>query len=313
MRKTLLNAKHLRSEEAALRFLEQLRWPNGIRCPRCEYPKVYRMARKGKVNKQTGKRGPDREILKCAGCRKQFSAIVGTVFEDSHLPLTLWLQAMQLMCSSKKGISSHQLHRMLDVTYKTAWFLTHRIRHAMGDLITTEKMGGRATDGVQYKVVEVDETYIGTGKRSPRRGSRAHKIPVVALVERGGRVRSKIMPKVTANNLKAAIRTNVKPDSFIITDSFKGYHGLDREVNVHETVNHYKKEYVRGQIHTNTIEGYFSLLKRGLTGTFHHVSQKHLQRYLDEFSFRYNNRTETDAMLAALAVKATDGKRLQYQ
>jgi len=294
MGKSLFNAKHLKDESSARAYFERLRWPDGPICPHCSATKIYRLKVKG----------TKREVLKCAKCRKQFSVTVGTIFEDSHIPLTTWLQAMQLMCSSKKGISAHQLHRMLGLTYKSAWFMAHRIRHAMAQPIFPDKLGG---------IVEVDETYIGSKNDQDASKSRAHLTTVVSLVERNGRVRSLIMPKVTAQNLKDMIRSHVEPSAKLMTDSFNLYKGLNKEFASHETVNHYRKEWVRGEAYTNTVEGYFSLLKRGLAGTYHHVSKHHLHRYLAEFDFRYSARKTDDAMRSMLAVKGTEGKRLQYQ
>jgi len=293
MGKSLFAAKHLKSEKDARTYLEQLRWPNGPICPRCSATKIYRL----------NVTGTTREVLKCAGCRKQFSVTVGTIFEDSHIPLTSWLHAIQLMSSSKKGFSAHQLHRMLGLTYKSAWFMAHRIRHAMAQPIFMDKLGG---------TVEVDETYVG-GKGHSFGRSTETKVPVVALVERGGRVRSFVMPKITSKNLKGAVRAHVDPSAKLMTDCYPLYKGLDKEFASHDRLNHYYKEWVRGDAHTNTVEGYFSLLKRGLTGTYHHVSKQHLHRYLAEFDFRYSARKEDDAMRSMLAVKGTEGKRLQYQ
>jgi len=294
MGKSLFAAKHLKSENDARAYLGQLRWPNGPICPHCSATKIYRLKVKG----------TKREVLKCAKCRKQFSVTVGTIFEDSHIPLTSWLQAIQLMSSSKKGFSAHQLHRMLGITYKSAWFMAHRIRHAMAQPIFPDKLGG---------IVEVDETYIGSKNDQDASKSRAHLTTVVSLVERSGRVRSLIMPKVTAQNLKDMIRAHVEPSAKLMTDSLPLYKGLDKDFASHDRVNHYRKEWVRGEAYTNTVEGYFSLLKRGLAGTYHHVSKHHLHRYLAEFDFRYSARKEDDAMRSMLAVKGTEGKRLQYQ
>jgi len=294
MGKSLFAAKHLKSETDARAYLEQLRWPNGPICSHCSATKIYRLKVKG----------TKREVLKCAKCRKQFSVTVGTIFEDSHIPLTSWLHAILLMSSSKKGFSAHQLHRTLGITYKSAWFMAHRIRHAMAQPIFPDKLGG---------IVEVDETYIGSKNDQDASKSRAHLTTVVSLVERNGRVRSLIMPKVTAQNLKDMIRSHVEPSAKLMTDSFPLYKGLDKDFASHDRLNHYRKEWVRGEAYTNTVEGYFSLLKRGLAGTYHHVSKHHLHRYLAEFDFRYSARKEDDAMRSMLAVKGTEGKRLQYQ
>jgi len=294
MKASLLTAKYLKNEDAARAFIERLRWPDGPVCPHCAATKIYRLA----------VAGTQRKVLKCAACRKQFSVTVGTIFEDSHIPLTSWLGAMQLLCSSKKGMSAHQLHRMLAITYKSAWFMAHRIRHAMAETSYAGKLGG---------IVEVDEAYIG-GKRKGYDTKRRmdNKAPVFSLVQRGGTVRSFAMPRVTGKNLKQIIRENVDKEATIMTDSFIGYRGLKKEFAGHEMVDHHREEYVRGNAYTNTVENYFSLLKRGIIGTYHHVSKHHLHRYLAEFDFRYNSRKVEDAARSMLAVKGTEGKRLIY-
>lgn len=292
MKKNLLSGAHLNDETAAYHHLAQIRWPEGPVCVHCQSKKIYTLKVAG-----TSKR----VVLKCATCRKQFSATVGTIFERSHIPLNKWFMAFQLMASSKKGMSAHQLHRMLDLTYKSAWFLAHRIRHVMTQTPFGDKLGG---------IVEADETYIG-GKA--KRGKHMKKTPVFALVERQGRVRSFVLPNVTSKNLREIIRENVAPETRMMTDEFKGYRGLKHEFADHQTINHSRKHYVRGEVTTNTIEGYFSLLKRGLTGTYHHVSKHHLHRYVAEFDFRYNSRKEDDATRAFLAVRQIEGKRLHYR
>src|SRR5436853_710284 len=261
----------LQNEDEAYRFLEQVRWPDGPICPHCGESKVYRFkVRPGK-----------RRVLKCAGCRKQFSATVGTIFEDSHIQLTKWLTALHLFCASKKGMSAHQLHRMLGLTYKSAWFMMHRIRHAMKQTPYRDKLGG---------IIEADETFIGGKVHGQGRGRGvANKTAVFALVQRGGAVRSFTVSHVTAKNLKSLIREHVDREAQLMTDSFKLYKGLHKEFASHDTVNHEAKEYVRGSAHVNTAESYFSLLKRGIIGTYHHVGSRHLHRYLDEFNFRYNS------------------------
>jgi len=226
---------------------------------------------------------------------------MGTIFEDSHIPLKKWLLAVYLMNASKKGISAHQLHRMLDVTYKAAWFMTHRIRYAM-----TERPLGQLIG-----TIEADETYVGGKKRGGKRGRGSeNKIPVFALVERGGELRAGKVQNVTSKTLKGIIRDNVTPDSRIMTDQFLAYNGLDKEFAIHETMNHGAGEYVRGDACTNTLEGWFSMLKRGVNGTFHHVREQHLDRYVGEFVYRYNNRKITDAKRAEKAIKKIEGKRL---
>lgn len=293
MGQNLLNQPHLTNERAAYVFLASLRWPDGITCPYCKGTKVY------KLNLSNTRR----QVLKCAKCRKQFSATVGTIFEDSHIPLTKWLMALHLFASSKKGISAHQLHRMLGITYKSAWFMGHRIRHAMKPTPYSGKLGG---------IVEADETYIGGKTRGQGKGI-TNKKPVFALVERGGEVRSFPVQFVTSRNLKKILHEHVSPEAKIMTDEGMGYQGLKQEFADHQTVNHSKMEYVRGEAGTNTVEGYFSLLKRGLTGIYHHVSEHHLHRYLNEFNFRYNARNENDATRAMLAMRRTEGKRLLYK
>jgi hypothetical protein len=233
------------------------------------------------------------------------------VFESSHIPLSKWLMALYLLASSKKGMSAHQLYRMLGLkSYKSAWFMAHRLRYAM-----TEGPNAALLRGV----VEVDETYVGGRRRLNRNGRRGHpdgesnKTPVVALVERNGRVRAMPMPRVTQENLAAAVFQNVDLNSTMMTDEYVAYPRIGRQMRKHETVNHGKDEYVRGEAHTNTVEGFFSLLKRGINGVYHHVGRGHLGRYVDEFSFRYNNRKITDGERAGLVVKGADGKRLTYK
>lgn len=292
MGQNLLNQVHMTDEKAAYEHLAKIRWPDGPRCIRCQAEKIYTL----------NVAASSRVVLKCAKCRKQFSATVGTIFEDSHIPLTKWFMAFQLTASSKKGMSAKQLERMLGITYKSAWFMAHRIRHSMKQTPFGDKLGG---------IVEADETYIGGKSRGM--GKIPNKMPVFALVERGGRVRSFTMPLVNAQNLKRAIQEHVHTDAKLMTDEHVGYMKIGKDFADHQTVNHSQKEYVRGEASTNTVEGYFSLLKRGLTGTYHHVSQKHLHRYLDEFNFRYNARTVNDAIRNHGAIRATEGKRLTYR
>lgn len=299
---------------AAAAYLEQLRWPNGPVCPHCNESerKPYKLKSK------------TRSLWKCAACRKQYTVTVGTIFEGSHIPLNKWLLAFHLLCSSKKGMSAHQLHRMLGVTYKSAWFMAHRIRYAMEQPAFTRLLGG---------TVEADETYVG-GKT--RRSNKAPSLPnnpyspipakkntgrgtegktaVLALVERGGEVRSFRVATVTADNLGRHIRGNVDLSAHLRTDAFKSYTKVGREYASHETVNH-ADEYVRGEVHTNTAENYFSILKRGINGVYHHVSPEHLPRYLAEFDFRYNNRIGlgvNDAERTRRALLGCEGKRLRY-
>jgi transposase-like protein len=283
-------------------YLVSIRWPNGKPvCPHCgegerrHYP----------LKSQT------RRLWKCAACRKQFSVTVGTIFESSHIGLHKWLYAFWLLCASKKGMSAHQLHRMLGVTYKTAWFMAHRIRMAMAEPPFQERLSG---------VVEADETYIGGKARNRHRrwkgvkktGRGTEKTPVVALVERGGRVRSFRMANVTGDSIKGAIRGHVDPTATIMTDSFASYRGLHAEYAAHKTVDHWKEYVADGDVHTNTVENFFSIVKRGINGVYHHVSEAHLHRYLAEFDYRYNARDVDDHERTRKALGQVAGKRLRY-
>jgi len=285
-------------EDTAREVLEKMRWPNGVACPHCSSVEAY------KLQAKTDSKKPVRKgVYKCKACRKQFTVTVGTIFEDSHIPIRKWLLAIQLICSSKKGMSAHQLHRMMGISYKSAWFMAHRRRYAMGQPPMVDKLQG---------IVEADETYIG-GKHHGKRGRGSeNKTPVFALVERGGNVRAFKTERVTAKNLIGKIRENVDKKATIMTDEFLAYKGLGKEFT-HFTVNHGAGEYVRGDAHTNTAEGFFSILKRGINGVYHHVSEQHLDRYLAEFGFRYNNRKVEDIVRVGIALKQTEGKRLTYK
>jgi len=284
------------TEDEARAFLEGLRWPDGPVCPHCGATEPYKITPKPGSKTRKG-------LYKCRakGCRKQFTVTVGTIFEDSHIPLRKWLMAIHLMCASKKGMSAHQLHRMMGVTYKTAWFMCHRIRYAMTQEPLASKLGG---------TVEVDETYVGGRVRQGSKRGRIDKPPVVALVERDGDVRAFPMPLVTEANLRQAIRDHVEPASRIMTDQHYGYRNVGQEFAEHQSVSHSQHEWVRGEAHTQTVEGFFSLLKRGINGTYHHVGEDHLHRYVDEFSFRWNHRKVPDGVRAAAAIKGGEGKRL---
>lgn len=296
MKETKPNKAIYLDENAAREYLERLRWPNGAVCPHCGVIGAY------KLQPKADSRRPVRKgVWKCKSCRKQFTVTIGTIFEDSHIPLYQWLSAIQFLCASKTGISAHQLHRMLNITYKSAWFMAHRIRYAMEQSPLVEKLQG---------IVEADETYIG-GKAHGKRGRGAeNKTPVFALVQRDGDVRSFKAERVTAKNLKTMIREHVNKDSIVMTDEFLAYKGLDKEFAGHQTVNHGTGEYDRGNVHTNCAEGYFSLLKRGIIGTYHHISQQHLDRYLAEFDFRYNSRKVTDGIRMTLTIDGVKDKRL---
>jgi transposase-like protein len=297
-------AKYFSDEDAARALLEEMRWgKDGAVCPHCGGADPYKLTPKPGSKTRKG-------LYKCRACRKQFTVTVGTIFEDSHIPISKWLLALHLLASSKKGISAHQLHRNLGISYKGAWFMAMRLRHAAAQGPLGQLMQG---------VVEVDETYIGARrKRGTQKGTPtpdSHKTPVVALVERGtGRVRAFPMVRVNANNLGKAIEANMAYHATLMTDEHPSYKSVAADTDrKHLTVNHGKDEYVRGEAHTNTVEGFFSLLKRGINGTFHHVSRGHLSRYCDEFAFRYENRKTTDGARAELLVKGAEGKRLTYK
>src|SRR3989344_6035133 len=287
-----LNAPRFQNDDKAREYLERIRWPDGSICPHCgSIGKHYQL--EGKAHRPG--------LWKCVDCREQFTVTVGTVFERSKIPLSKWLMAVYLLCSSKKGMSSHQLHRMLGITYKTAWFMTHRIREAM-------KTNPKGLLGSGGGTVEADETFWLNSKRSKKgraykgRGFE-HKEKIVSLVERNGHVRSFHVPQVNAANLRPILKANMAADAHLMTDDYSAYFLLGKEFASHSVVKHSKKEYVRGNAHTNTVEGYFSLLKRGLIGTYHHVGAQHLQRYVSEFDFRYNNREITDAERADNALR----------
>jgi transposase-like protein len=249
-------------------------------------------------------------VYKCNDCTEQFTVTVGTVMEQSHIPIRTWLMAFAILCSAKKGVSALQLQRQLKLgSYRSAWHLCHRIRHAMKR---------EPLKGLLAGTIEADETYIGgkprRGSGNRRTGRGTKKTPVVALVERGGRVRAMPVERVDAKNLHAAIRENVDPASRLMTDEWKSYRGIGKHFEGgHHRVNHSKGEYARGDVHTNTVEGYFALLKRGINGSFHHVSKQHLARYCDEFSFRWNHRAETDSDRTKAAIKLAEGRRLTYR
>lgn len=289
------------NEDGAREFLENTRWANGRFCPHCGSLESYKLTpRKPGTKTRKG-------LYKCKHCRKQFTVTVGTIFEGSHIPLHKWLMAVHLMTSSKKGISAHQLHRMMGITYRSAWFMAHRIRYSMTQPALAKKLRG---------TVEVDETYIGgTSKSQPRYiGNPPRKPIVMALVSRSGQMRAKAIKATTAQTVKDAIRENVDKRSKIISDAAGVYKGIGNEFHGgHESVNHSALEYVRGNVYTNTVECFFSLLKRGIHGTFHHVSEGHLERYCDEFSFRWNYRKSTDAERAMAALAGVEGRRLTYK
>jgi len=308
------------NEDEARKHLEALHWPNGPFCPHCGSFDAKRLpAQKGRKTKAHPEGMIRKGVVQCNDCRQQYTVTVGTVFESSKVPLNKWLLANHLLCASKKGISGHQMARMLGVTYKTAWFMMHRIREAMKDT-HPGPMGGYG------ETIEADETYVG-GKVKNRsnkqrrnmiaqegRVSLKSKEAVVSLVERGGRVRSFHVANVNGNTLRHVLVTNADRGSWLMTDDHSGYKAVGTEYVGHGVVAHSKGEYGRaGVFHTNTIEGYFSILKRGIIGVYHHVSKAHLQRYCSEFDFRYNTRKLNDFERAEQSLLGAVGKRLTYR
>jgi transposase-like protein len=298
-------------EDAARAHMEAIRWPNGPFCPHC-----------GSVENITRLEGKSHRpgLHQCNACRGHFTITNGTVMERSHIPLHKWVLGFHLMAASKKGMSAHQLHRMLDVTYKTAWFMAHRIREAMRE-------PNAAPLGGEGKTVEADETYYGK-RETPvpsahrrglpylKRDLSKQKRPIVALVERGGESRAVHMPHVTAKNVREALVKHADRKSRLHTDESNLYPRTGEEFAKHETVHHSSGEYVRGDVHTNSAEGFFGLFKRGMAGVYHHCCEQHLQRYLDEFSFRYSTRSRLgveDTQRAILSLRGSEGKRLTYR
>lgn len=303
---SVLSEPYFTDERAAFDRLEAIVWPDGIVCPHCGTIGKARALAAVKDKKGRERIG----LKKCYACRKQFTVRVGTVFEASHVPLHIWFQAAFLLCSSKKGISSNQLHRTLGVTLKTAWFMSHRLREAM-QVLQMDPLGGAG------KEVEADETFIGN-KRPKARNARgyAHKHAVVSLVERGGKIRSQHVNDVNAATLRPILKAQVDPASWLMTDESSVYRSIGKEFKYHFTVEHGAGEYVRGSAHTNTLEGFFSIFKRGMVGVYQHCSSAHLQRYLAEFDFRYNQRIARgvgDVERTGRALAGIVGKRLLYR
>ncbi len=295
----------LNDNDKARELLESLRWKDGVVCPHCEGTRIYTITPKEGSKTRKG-------LRKCGSCRKQFTVTVGTIFEGSHISLGKWLMAVHLICASKKGMSSKQLQRQLDLSYEAAWFMSHRIRYAMGKEPLVSKLRG---------TVEVDETFVGGKAKNMHRsehkkritgGGSSDKAPVVTLVERDGRVQTRHVEHITALNLKKAMRECIAPSAIIMTDEHPSYTGSNRNFADHQVVCHSKGEYVRGLAHTNTAESVHALLKRGVFGTYHHWSKKHLHRYLSEFDFRWNTRKMTDSERTLEALNSIGGKRLQY-
>ena len=299
----VLSAEHFHSEEAAYEYVEARLWPTGPTCPHCGNADAAKI---GRLEGKTTRPG----LRKCYACRKPFTVKVGTVFEDSHLPLRLWLQAIHLLAASKKGFSTAQLQRTLGCGMKTAWFLSHRVREMMGRPESAPPLGG------QGGTVEADWTYVGRKPGTKVRHGAGHMNVVFALVERNGEVRSFHVPDVSSLTLPAVLRKHAASEAHLRTDEARVFTDPGKRFASHETVTHSEDEYVRGDVYTNTIEGFFSVLKRGINGTYQTVSEAHLHRYLAEFDFRYSNRKAVgvnDAERADRVLKGAVGKQLTYQ
>lgn len=301
---SILSAPYFHNEKAAIKHLESIVWADGIVCPKCGT-----VDNSGELKGKSTRPG----LRKCYACRKQFTVKVGTVFESSHIPLHKWLQAAYLMSSSKKGISAHQLHRTLEVTYKTAWFMAHRIREAMRPL-NLEPMGGEG------KVVEADETFVGGLEKNKHANKRKHpkggydtKEAVVSVVERGGKVRSIHTGKANLSTIKPVVSALVHKRTVLLTDDASHYNSIGKDFAWHSVVKHSLGQYVVGEVHTNTIEGFFSVFKKGMKGVYQHCGQQHLQRYLNEFDFRYNERGLNDSERTIAVLSSVKGKRLLYK
>ncbi len=302
MATAVLTAAHFHDEAAAYEFVEARVWPQGRVCPHCGT-----VGQSGKLAGKSTRLG----VYKCYACRKPFSVKVGTIFESSHVALHLWLQAIFMLCSSKKGISSNQLHRTLGVTLKSAWFMSHRIREAM-------RTGAFNPFGSGGGAVEVDETFIGRDPaRKMHRQGYEHKMKVLALVDRSsGQARSFVVEHVDTKTVMPIVRDNLSREAHIMTDEAGYYAHAGKDFSQHSTVSHRKNEYVRGDVYTNTVEGYFSIFKRGMRGVYQQCGKKHLHRYLAEFDFRYNNRVAlgvNDEQRSDRALRGVVGKRLTYR
>lgn len=310
---SVLSQPQFHDEAEAFKYLESVVWSGGIVCPHCGVVngRVYDLAGvRGKPSKKSPEGALRYGLKKCGECRQQFTAKVGTVFEHARLPLHKALQAVYLMTASKKGVSAHQLHRVLEITYKSAWFLAHRIREAM-------RSGDLAPFGGDGGIVEVDETFIGRLKGAEKKRAFHHKMKVLALVDRStGRSRAMVIENVHPDTIMPLVRENIAAESYLMTDEAAQYRYASKDFAGHDFVSHGRGEYGRGPIHTNTIEGYFSIFKRGMRGVYQHCGEKHLHRYLAEFDFRYCNREANgvnDEQRSVAALEGIMGKRLTYQ
>lgn len=314
---SVLSKPYMHDEAAAFAHVESIIWANGTVCPHCGV--VDRAYKLEGVRTKPSKKNPEGKerhgLWKCRECRKQFTVRKGTIFEESHIEMFKWLQAIHLMVSSKKGISAHQLHRVLEITHKSAWFMAHRIREAM-------RSDGAVDFGSGGGAVEVDETFIGVDRTVKPHGSKkgrgyAHKHKVLTLVDRNtGRAKSMVVDDLKTATLLPILQENIAKEAVIYTDEAGQYKHLSRDFAGHDFVRHGQGEYGRGTVHTNTIEGYFSIFKRGMKGVYQHCAKKHLHRYAAEFEFRYNNRSTNgieDVERGEIALRAVIGKRLTYR
>jgi transposase-like protein len=301
----VLEAAHFHDETAAFAYVEAALWPNGPVCPHCGEAE-----RVGRLNGATTRPG----LCKCYACKKPFTVRMGTIFESSHLPLRFWLQIIHLMCASKKGIATREIQRLLKCSMRTAWHLTHRIREMMAPAKSAGPIGGKG------KIVEADETFLTNSKRTRKRPGYQHKVAILSLVERGGRTRSVVLSKAPDRQaIMAALDAHVHPESTLHTDGAQ-YYKFPRGIAKHRSVNHSAGEYARREggvsVHVNTLEGFFSVFKRGMVGVYQNVSEAHMPRYVAEFDFRQNTRERlgvNDTMRAEIALKGATGKRLTYR
>lgn len=295
------------TEEAAREYFEKVRWPNGAVCPHCgnaDQSRVYKVTANAAKKIRAG-------LYKCAECNDQFTVTVGTVMEDSHIPLNKWLIAFYIMCASKTQVSALQLQRQLELgSYRTAWFLCHRVRFALMDVLPADAMRG---------TIEADETYIGGKRRGVGGGYVGNKTPVVSVVERGGRVRSKVVNKVSEKSVAKILKANVSPDANLNTDQSYLYKKIGKEFATHDVVNHSKEEYARHDLETgrlattNTVEGFFGNSKRAIDGTHHHISKKHTGLYFAELDYKYNTRKVSDGARTTQGIQGMSGKRLMLR
>ena len=288
-------------DNAARAYMEAQRWADGVACPHCGGTEKCKRL-------EGAKHRPG--LFQCGDCRQQFTVTVGTIFERSKVALHKWMLATHLMASSKKGFSAHQLHRSIGVTYKTAWFMWHRIREAMTD----DTLAGFGAGG---GIVEVDETFIGREPGTEKKRGTSHKMKVLSLVDRStGKAKSMVIDDLKASTIIPILRANIAKEAIVYTDDALQYVSLPTHFAGHDYTVHSEGEYVRGDVHTNTIEGYFSIFKRGMKGVYQHCGKQHLHRYLAEFEFRYSNRSANDVndtQRAALIIKGAEGKRLTYR